>query len=113
MVAFANGDNADGFIHHLVRVVILHFWLAYDHPFADGNGRTARALFYWSMLKQGYWLAEFLSISRILNQARASYSRSFLYTETDDNDLTYFLLAQLAAIRRAIDDLHRHLRRKM
>jgi hypothetical protein len=42
------------FIHPVMRAITLHFWLAYDHPFCDGNGRTARALFYWSMLKQGY-----------------------------------------------------------
>ena len=42
------------FVHPVVRAILLHFWLAYDHPFVDGNGRTARALFYWSMLRQGY-----------------------------------------------------------
>ena len=57
------------FIHPVMRAITLHFWLAYDHPFCDGNGRTARALFYWSMLKQGYWLFEFISISSVINQA--------------------------------------------
>ena len=46
MLDFANGnDQEDNFIHPGGRAIILHFWLAYDHPFADGNGRTARALF--------------------------------------------------------------------
>ena len=67
--AFANGLTPDKFIHPVIRSMILHFWLAYDHPFVDGNGRTARALFYWSMLKYGYELFEFLSISRILLKA--------------------------------------------
>ena len=51
MCAFANGhdDDTEGFIHPVVRGILLHFWLAYDHPFLDGNGRTARALFYWFM----------------------------------------------------------------
>jgi len=113
MCRFANGDlKPEGFLHPVVRAILVHFWLAYDHPFVDGNGRTARALFYWSMLREGYWLTEYLSISRILRGAPAKYGRSFLYTETDDNDTTYFVLYQLEVIRRAIDELHEYLARK-
>jgi Fic family protein len=112
MCAFANGDTQTFFIHPAVRAIILHFWLAYDHPFVDGNGRTARALFYWAMLHNGYWLFEFISISNILRKAPAKYYRSFLYTETDDNDLTYFLVAQTQVIRRAIRELHTYIDRK-
>ncbi len=112
MCAFANGRSPHEYVHPVVRAVVLHFWLAYDHPFVDGNGRTARALFYWSMARQGYWLCEFLSISRILKKARAKYARAFLYTETDENDATYFLLYQLRVVRRAIDELHEYLKIK-
>ncbi|MFQ5678269.1 MAG: Fic family protein [Gemmatimonadota bacterium] len=113
MCDFANDRSEDEFVHPVVRAIILHFWLGYDHPFVDGNGRTARALFYWSMLSQGYWLAEYVSISRILRAAPAKYARSFLYTETDENDLTYFILYQLRVIERAIDELHRYLQKKV
>lgn len=109
---YANGSDSDPFVHPVVRAVLLHFWLAYDHPFVDGNGRTARALFYWGMASQGYWLAEHISISSVLKRAWARYARSFLYTETDENDATYFLLHQLRVIRRAIDNLHGYLERK-
>ena len=109
---FANEVHSARFIHPVVRAILLHFGLAYDHPFVDGNGRTARALFYWSMATQGYWLCEFISISRILKEAPSKYSRAFLYTETDDNDATYFILNQLRVIGRAIDELHQYLLRK-
>jgi len=115
---FANGSVLDvgkprgRFIHPVVRAILLHFWLAYDHPFVDGNGRTARALFYWSMLRQGYWLFELVSISEILVKAPAQYATSFLYTETDDNDATYFLHYQCEVIRRAITSLHDYIDRK-
>lgn len=109
MCDFANARGTAPFTHPAVRAVTLHFWLAYDHPFVDGNGRTARALFYWAMAREGYWLCEFISISRILKKARSKYARSFLYTESDENDLTYFLLYQMAVIRRAIRDLHSYL----
>jgi len=113
MCDFANAENeGEEFIHPVIRAIILHFWLAYDHPFVDGNGRTARALFYWSMLSQGYWLFEFVSISRILKEAPSKYGKSYLYTETDDNDLTYFIDYQLEVIIRAINDLWGYLERK-
>jgi Fic family protein len=112
MCAFANGEAPDYFVHPAVRAIILHFWLAYDHPFVDGNGRTARALFYRAMLRGGYWLFEFISISNILRKAPVKYGRSFLYTETDDNDLTYFLVAQTQVIRRAVRELHNYIERK-
>lgn len=112
MCAFANDVSTDPYVHPVVRAIALHYWLAYDHPFIDGNGRTARALFYWAMLRQGYWLTSFVSISRILRRAPARYARSFLYTETDANDLTYFIVYQLEVLRKAIDELQEYLTRK-
>jgi Fic family protein len=110
---FANEpENTRQFVHPVVRAILLHFWLAYDHPFEDGNGRTARALFYWYMRTHGYWLVEYLSISRILRNAPAQYARSFLLTETDDGDVTYFIDYQLGVIKRAIKELHEYLNRK-
>jgi Fic family protein len=109
---FANGKTPSLFVPPVIRAIILHFWLAYDHPFVDGNGRTARALFYWSMLHQGFWLFEFISISNILLKAPAQYARAFLYSETDDNDLNYFILHEADVIRRAIEALHDYIERK-
>lgn len=112
LCAFANDAHDEVFIHPVIRAITLHFMLAYDHPFVDGNGRTARALFYWSMLRQKYWLTEFISISRVIKGAKSQYARAFLYSETDSSDLTYFLLHQLAVIQRAVEDLRRYLKRK-
>jgi Fic family protein len=114
MCAFANAPADDGvFIHPVIRSILLHFWLGYDHPFEDGNGRTARLLFYWSMRKHGYWLTEYLSISRILRQGPSKYSRAFLLSEKDALDTTYFVLFHLEVIERAIRELREYLRRKV
>lgn len=109
---FANDLDSEPFIHPVIRAIILHFWLAYDHPFIDGNGRTARALFYWSMLRSGYWLFEFISISSIILKAPKQYAKAFLYSEHDNNDLTYFIVHQIDVIQRSIDALHRYLSKK-
>lgn len=114
MCDFANARPTDGaFMHPVIRAIVLHFWLGFDHPFVDGNGRTARALFYWSMLSDRYWLAEYISISRILKKAPGQYSRAYLFSETDSNDLTYFILYQLQVITRSIEELKDYLRKKM
>jgi Fic family protein len=112
LCAFANADEtAEPFVHPVLRAILLHFMIGYDHPFADGNGRTARALFYWSMARSGYWLMEFLSISHFLRKAPGQYLRAYLHTETDAGDTTYFLIHQLHVIRLAIKELHAYLRR--
>jgi len=109
---FANGDEkGEPFVHPVMRAILIHFMIGYDHPFVDGNGRTARALFYWSMARQGYWLMEFLSISHIIRKAPAQYVRAYLHTETDDNDTTYFIIHQLEVIRKSISTLHEYLDR--
>jgi len=114
MCRFANGElPANQFLHPVVRAVMLHFWLAYDHPFEDGNGRTARALFYWAMLHGNYWLFEYVSISSILKNAFAQYGRSYRYSESDENDATYFLIYQLEVMLRAIKSLDQYLQRKI
>ena len=109
---FANGVNDSGFMHPVIRAIALHFQIGYDHPFCDGNGRTARTLFYWSMLRSGYWLTEFLSVSSVFKRAKAKYLRAYLYTETDEADLGYFVDHHLDVILGAIDSLHGWLARK-
>jgi Fic family protein len=113
LCAFANSDeNTEPFVHPVLRAILLHFMIGYDHPFIDGNGRTARALFYWAMARSGYWMMEFVSISHIIKQAPAKYVRAYLHTESDHGDTTYFLVHQLSTIRRAIAALHTYIARK-
>lgn len=109
---FANRQTKKEFVHPIIRAIILHFLLAYDHPFADGNGRTARALFYWSLLRDGYEVMQYLPISRRLKAAPAQYGKAFLHTETDDSDMTYFIIHQLGVMRKALDDTRDYLKKK-
>ncbi len=113
LVDFANEESTgDSFIHPLVKAAILHFWLAYEHPFVDGNGRTARAIFYWFMLKHRYSFFEFLTVSRVIRDARVQYYNSFLHTENDHRDVTYSILFMLRATLRAFGVLDKYLQEK-
>ena len=113
MCDFANNETREGFIHPIIKSIILHFMLAYIHPFSDGNGRTARSLVYWYLIKQGYWLMQYLSISRIIYKSKPAYEKSFLYTENDELDLTYFIQYNLKAMNEAFKELKKYLQRKI
>jgi len=114
---FANEkDTADDpdkeYIHPVIKAIILHFLIGYIHPFEDGNGRTARSLFYWFVVSRGYWLFEYMPISRIIVRSKKKYSLAYLYTEYDEMDLTYFLLYNLDCIDEARKDLLKYLEAK-
>ena len=109
---FFNNDNPRTFIHPIIRGIIVHFMLAFMHPFVDGNGRTARALFYWYMLKEKYWLTEYMSISRVIAKSKPSYEKSFRYVENDGNDIGYFVAYNLRALDISFQQLTDYIQRK-
>ncbi len=109
---FANSDKDNDFIHPIIRGVILHFLIGYIHPFVDGNGRTARAIFYWYLISRGYWVVEFLSISRIIIKSPSQYAKAYLYTEYDENDLTYFIDFNLKSMDLALTGLKEYIKSK-
>ena len=113
---FANGvgEYASQYVPPLVRALVVHFMMGYDHYFVDGNGRTARVIAQWVMLREGFFLMDFVPVSRLLRRAPAQYARSFLEVEQDEGDLTYFLIwhARDHAVV-AIRELHEYLAEKV
>ena len=109
---FFNNDNPRTFIHPIIRGIIVHFMLAFMHPFVDGNGRTARALFYWYMLKEGYKLTEYMSISRVIAKSKANYEKAFRYVENDGNDMGYFVAYNLRALEISFQQWREYIQRK-
>lgn len=105
---WANGKNG-GYIHPLIRACILHFMVAHEHPFRDGNGRTSRALFYWSLRKSGYDAFQYISISSLLYAAPVKYAQSYQYTESDGMDLTFFIEFQMQIVKRALNHYLEHI----
>jgi Fic family protein len=108
-----NGENQKDFLHPITKAIILHFKIGWIHPFVDGNGRLARTIFFLSLIKDNYWLFEFISISRIIKDSPAQYAKAYLNCEKDENDLTYFIIYNLEKIEIAFSDLKKYIKRKL
>ena len=114
LCAFANTiGSGNTFLHPIIKAILIHYLVAFYHPFVDGNGRTARALFYWYMLKSGYWLTEYLSISRVIYRSKPSYEKSYLYSEHDGNDIGYFITYNLRVLKLAFEELKNYIEIKI
>ena len=110
---YANEEQSpSGFVHPVIKAIILHFWIGYLHPFTDGNGRFARLMFYWYLQKQKYWGITYLPISRVIKGAPKKYGMAYVYSEQDDNDLTYFIDYNIRKLSQAKDEFDDYLKRK-
>jgi Fic family protein len=107
---FANRDDPEDPLSPLVQACLLHYQLAYDHPFGDGNGRTARWLFLWRLLRcPQFWWVAMLSVSRVTNHQRQAYYDAFRHAETDGHDATYLVRHQIQALEEEMSRFARFL----
>ena len=114
LITFANDESENKtFIHPIVKAIMLHFWMGYLHPFTDGNGRLARLLFYWYLIRKGYWTFVYLPISKVIKRSPKQYIMAYVYSEQDDNDLSYFVDYNINKIKIAIDDFRKYLAKQM
>ncbi len=113
LLSLCNDREQPTFIHPILRGIIIHFLIGYMHPFVDGNGRTARALFYWYLLHSGYSLLEYLSISQVIYKGKSQYEEAYLKVEADDLDLGYFVQYHLKVLRLAIESFKSYAQQKL
>jgi Fic family protein len=112
LINFANDELEEEFIHPIFKAIMLHFWIGHLHPFVDGNGRMARTLFYWYLLKHNYWAFAYLPISTVIKKSASQYSMAYVYSEQDDNDLTYFIDYNIRKIEQTINEFKKYIENK-
>lgn len=112
LINYANDAGNSPFIHPIIKAIFLHFWIGYLHPFTDGNGRLARAIFYWYLLKKGYWTFMYLPISTVIKKAPLQYAMAYIYTEQDRFDLTYFYDFHMKKIMQALAEFKVYIQKK-
>jgi Fic family protein len=113
LIKFANDEDGSSYIHPLFKAIMLHFWIGLLHPFEDGNGRLARILFYWYMLRKGYWAFAYLSLSERIVKSPKQYAMAYIYTEQDDYDLNYFIQYNVEKLKLARQQLQIYLKEKI
>ena len=89
--------NAEDDINDLIKAAIIHFYIAYVHPYFDGNGRMARLVHLWFLIQKGYRSALFIAFSSQIEKSRKAYYDA--YTAIEENkkysgkiDVTPFIL---------------------
>jgi len=113
LIKFANNEDDGSFIHPIIKAIFLHFWIGILHPFCDGNGRLARTIFYWYLLREGYWAMQYLPISLVIKEAQVQYGMAFVYSEQDEFDLTYFFDFHMRKLMQASKNFKAYLERKI
>lgn len=113
IIEYANDENSENFLHPIIKAIFLHFWVGYLHPFVDGNGRLARTLFYWYLLRKKYWTFMYLPISLVIKRAPAQYAMAYIYSEQDAYDATYFFDFHIRKIVQALSDFNKYVSRKI
>ena len=99
--------NNKRYLHGLVKGILLHYFIAYIHPFFDGNGRTARTLFYFKSVKNDLKFVELLSISAHLKNNGNKYEKAFENVIDNDYDVTYFVDFCLESLLAALNKIEK------
>lgn len=101
--AWSNVDDAESFfLHPVLKAASMHFYFVHVHPFVDGNGRTARALMYYYLLKHGYEFMKFFSISKAIAADKKNYYQALKNVQDNECDLTYFFMHAVKMVLEAI-----------
>lgn len=94
LVAFINDDDG---INDLLKASLVHFYMAYLHPYFDGNGRIARLMHLWYLVQKGYPSALFVPLSGYVERSRTAYYHAYTLVEGNAGisgvwDVTPFLV---------------------
>ena len=70
---------------------IVHYRFEAIHPFADGNGRTGRALALWELYRRGFDSHHIFSVDEFYWENRARYYAALQAVQREGDDLTSWL----------------------
>ncbi|MGN0469252.1 MAG: Fic family protein [Acutalibacteraceae bacterium] len=89
--------NAEDTINDLLKAAIVHFYIAYLHPYFDGNGRMARLVHLWVLIQSGYQSVLYVPLSSKIKSSKKAYYDAFTKIENNAKisgkiDVTPFLI---------------------
>jgi Fic family protein len=98
---FPNNDDIGDAI---IQAVVTHLYIAWIHPFSDGNGRTARLLEFYILMRIGVPNIASHVLSNHYNETRTMYYRQ-IEIATKNKDITGFLYYALEGYRDGLADV--------
>lgn len=90
MIAWIGGPEAAR-LHPVIVNAVAHHSLVSIHPFADGNGRAARALGVWLLCARGFDTQHLFALDEFYEQDRQRYYDTIQQARDLDGDLAYWL----------------------
>lgn len=97
MENLVNFINQESTMNDLLKAALIHFYIAYLHPWFDGNGRMARLIHLWYLVQQRYSSALFVPLSEYIEKSRRDYYNAYTLAERNAQisgimDVTPFLV---------------------
>ena len=87
----------------VISSAILHYQFEDIHPFADGNGRTGRALALWELYRRGFDTHHIFSVDEVYGEDRPAYYAALANVRKQGNDLTEWIEYSARALRVTLD----------
>ena len=87
----------------VISSAVLHYRFEDIHPFADGNGRTGRALALWDLYRRGFDTHHIFSVDEVYGEDRPAYYAALANVRKQGNDLTEWLQYSAHALRVTLD----------
>lgn len=88
-------------VYAVIRAIVAHLYIAWIHPFGDGNGRTARLIEVQILLSSGVPSPAAHLLSNHYNKTRTEYYR---HLNTARNDVISFLFYAISGFRDGLRD---------
>ena len=109
MSGFLDWLTSDSVAHWgpIIRALVAHFYVIAIHPFADGNGRTARAAESYLLYQAGVNARGYYSLAHYYYRHREEYISMLDHVLFEsDPDLTPFVLFALRGLEEELDLVH-------
>lgn len=96
-----------GGLSPVISSAVLHYRFEEIHPFADGNGRTGRAIALWELYRRGFDSHHIFSVDEFYWSDRPRYYAALDGVRRAGGDLTAWLEYAAEGLERTLDDVWR------
>lgn len=98
-------NKKGGVYSPVISSAILHYRFESIHPFADGNGRTGRALALWELYRRGFDTHHVFSVDEYYWEDRPRYYAALEAVRKQGEDLTQWLEYSAEGLRKTLESV--------